>query len=300
MVANMVTAQLTPVGVGIHNVLIATDFSRHSKVALDFGLELAHRDQVQAYVVFVVPSDEFLMAGPEAYQAAKEAARRDLLELKYELRKAHSYEEGEDYHLFLLEGEVTQSVLDFAHQKHIDLIVVGTHGRSGLGKMLMGSVAERIFRQSPVPVVTVGPQLHRLSRGLAPKNILLAADFSTASERAVRYASVLASEHGAKLTLLHVLEQAELKGLAGREHAMPLIEEKLAGLLAEDHGNLKFCCRTEVGRVVPTILHTAAEIEADLLVMGVRPWTGLLDRLMWPHAYAVVREAPCPVLTVRG
>src|SRR5271157_6028603 len=97
----MVTAQLTPVGVGIRNVLIATDFSSCSNLALSFGLELAHGYQANAYVVFVVPGDELMVAGPEAYAAAKDAARRDLLELKQELRKKHSYIEGEDYHLFL-------------------------------------------------------------------------------------------------------------------------------------------------------------------------------------------------------
>ena len=102
-----------------------------------------------------------MVAGPEAYAAAKDAARRDLLELKHELRRKHSYLEGEDYHLFLLEGEVAQSILDFAHQKEIDVIVVGTHGRSGLGRALMGSVAERVFRHSPVPVLTLGPHLQR-------------------------------------------------------------------------------------------------------------------------------------------
>ncbi len=143
----MATAQLTPVGVGIHNVLIATDFSSCSNLALSFGLELAHGYRANAYVVFVVPADEFMMAGPEAYIAAKEAARRDLLELKHELRKKHSYIEGEDYHLFLLEGDVAQAILDFAQQKQIDAIVVGTHGRGGLGRALMGSVAESVFRQ---------------------------------------------------------------------------------------------------------------------------------------------------------
>ena len=74
----MPTAQLTPIGVGIHNVLIATDFSSYSNQALDFGLKLAKGYKAPAYVVFVVPSDQFILAGPEAYVAAKEAARRDL------------------------------------------------------------------------------------------------------------------------------------------------------------------------------------------------------------------------------
>ena len=71
-------------------------------------------------------------------------------------------------------------------------------------------------------------------------------------------------------------------------------------MIGKDAKGLRLCCRIEIGKVVPTILQTAAEIEADLLVMGVRPWSGLLDRLMWPNAYEIVREAACPVLTVRG
>src|SRR3974390_1878547 len=134
----MATAQLTPVGVGIHNVLIATDFSSCSDLALSFGLELAHGYQANAYVVSVLPRDQFMLAGPEAYVAAKDAARRDLLELRQELRKKHSYLEGEDYHLFLLEGDVADAILHFAGQKEVDVIVVGTHGRGGLGRALMG------------------------------------------------------------------------------------------------------------------------------------------------------------------
>ncbi|MGA7459420.1 MAG: universal stress protein, partial [Candidatus Korobacteraceae bacterium] len=87
----MVTAQLTPVGVGIHNVLIATDFSTYSNTALKFGLQLARSYKATAHVVFVVPADEFLIAGPEAYVAAKDAATRDLDELKAELQSKHSY-----------------------------------------------------------------------------------------------------------------------------------------------------------------------------------------------------------------
>jgi nucleotide-binding universal stress UspA family protein len=296
----MVTAQLNPVGVGIHSVLIATDFSRCSSVAVNFGLELAHEYQANAYLVFVLPSDDFLLAGPDAYVAAKDAARRDLLQLKAELQHTHSYTEGEDYHLLLMEGDVAQSILDCARQNKSDVIVVGTHGRSGLGKMLMGSVAERIFRQSPVPVMTVGPHWHRPGRGFAPRNILLAADFTPASESAAQYAGTLAREHSAKLTVLHVLEDAQLKGIADRAVVMQGIEQKLAALMGRDADGVQLCCRVEVGKVVPTILRTEVEIDADLLVMGVRPWSGFRDRLMWPNAYEIVREAACPVLTVRG
>ncbi len=296
----MATTQLTRVGVGIHNVLIATDFSHCSNQALNLGLELARGYRANAYVVFVIPGDEFMVAGPEAYAAAKDAGRRDLLELKAELRKTNRYIEGEDYRLFMLEGDVAQAILDFAHQKEIDMVVVGSHGRSGLGRVLMGSVAERIFRQSPNPVLVVGPHVNRSARAGPPKTILVPVDFTPVSEQAARYAVAMVKEHNATLTMLHVIERWPTQAQADRARVMQALREKVENLISEEAKGLQCSFRIEVGRLVETVLYTASEIEADLLVMGVRPRTALLNRLMWPHAYEIVRLAACPVLTVRG
>ncbi len=294
----MATAQLTPTRVGIHNVLIATDFSHCSKDALEFGLQLAKTYHAQAYVVFVVPTDQFLIAGPEAYVAAKDAGRRDLVELKAELKRAYSYIEGEDYHLYLLEGDVSQSILDFAHQMHIDLIVLGTHGRRGLGKALIGSVAESIFRHSPVPVLTLGPQGRRTPHVDLARNILLAADFTPASASAARYAVALAHKNQAELTLLHVASPKEVAHNQDRAAVLQGMKCKLAELLGPDPG-VDCSLRVEVGPVASTILHTACEIQADLVVMSVKTSMGLLDRLRSPNSYQVVSESCCPVLTLR-
>jgi len=296
----MATIQLTPAEVGIHNVLIATDFSHCSSQALHFGLELVHEYQAKASVVFVLPTDEFMIAGPDAYAAARDAACRDLLELKTELRKKYSYIEGDDYHLFMLEGDVAQAILDFACQRKTDLVVVGTHGRGGLGRAFMGSVAERIFRQSPVPVLIVGPHLKPKAQSGRPRNILVPVDFSPASEQAARYAVALVKEHDAKLTMLHVIERWPTQAQSDHRGMMQALREKARSLISEEANYLHFNIRIEVGRVVETVLYTANGIDADLLVMGVRPRTGVLNRMMWPHAYEIVREATCPVLTVRS
>ncbi len=295
----MVTAQLTPVGVGIENVLIATDFSTYSNTVLQFGLQLARSYDAAAYVVFVVPADESLMAGPQAYVAAKEAAARDLEELSAELSRKHSYVEGRDYHLCLLEGDVAHTILDFAHRKRVDLIVLGTHGRGGLGKALMGSVAEKVFRQSPVPVLTLGPHLRHSTRDHSPRNILVAADLTPASARAAHFAATLARESQAKLTLLHVVDAKKLEPVPDKAAARRAIELRLEELAAPPCQGFECATRVEVGRVVPTILHVLNEMEADLLVIGVHPSRGLLDRLMFPHAYELVCESPCPVVTLR-
>jgi nucleotide-binding universal stress UspA family protein len=281
-------------------VLIATDFSHCSNLAVSFGLELAHSYVANAYVVFVLPADQFMVAGPDAYDAARDMARRDLLELQQELRRRHSYIEGEDYHLFLLEGDVAESILDFAQQKKIDVIVVGTHGRGGLGRALMGSVAERVFRQSPVPVLTLGPHLQRIARAGSPRNILVPVDFTPASQRAARYAVALAKEHNATLTLLHVIERLPAKAQVSTGLVMQGLREKVENLVREYGEGLRCKVRVELGRVVETILYTANSTETDLVVVGVKPRKGPLNRLMWPHAYEIVREASCPVLTVRG
>jgi nucleotide-binding universal stress UspA family protein len=294
----MATAQLTPVGVGIHNVLIATDFSSYSNQALDFGLKLAKGYNAQAYVVFVLLSDEFMLAGPDAYVAAKEAARRDLENLKVELEKCRSCLEGEDYHLYLLEGEVAPSILQFAHEKNIDLIVVGTHGRGGFGKAILGSVSELVFRGSSVPVLTIGPHAGHVHHALEPKNILVAADFTPASERAAQYAAGLASKHHSRLTLLHVVNPKEMQHRRDRDRMMQALEANLQALVGPEPC-VPCTSRIESGRVVPTVLRIAAELEADLLVVGVRPAVPVLSRFMWPNAYEIVRQSPCAVLTVR-
>jgi len=296
----MATARLTSARVGIHNVLIATDFSRYSDVALNFGLELARDYKATAYVASVIPTDEILLAGPDAYVAAKDATRRDLLELKASLARTNSYVEGRDYHLYMLEGAVAEALLDFAGSRQIDLMVVATHGRSGLGKVLMSSVAEKVFRQSPVPVLTIGPHVRQATHRKAPRNILVPADFNPASERAVRFAVTLAREHKATLTLLHVLSSAAVNGVSDRAAMEQGIKAKLVELMGRTAAGVQYSMRVEAGRVETTILEMADKLRADLLVMGVRPWTGILDRLMWPHAYEVVRESPCPVVTVRG
>jgi len=240
-----------------------------------------------------------MLAGPEVYVSARDAAGRDLQKLKAELERTYSYQEGSDYEVCLLEGEIAQAILDFARDRCVDLIVVGTHGRGALPKVLLGSVAEQVFRNALVPVLTLGPELCGWALRDEPKVILVPTDFTPASRRAVQHALALAQQHNSQLTLLHVIDPKRLQHLPDPAAVERGIQARMAELLGREAENPRCSIRIVVGRVSQIILQTAIEQAADLLVMGVRPSSGVLDRLMIPHAYDVVRHSPCPVLTIR-
>ena len=295
----MATAQLTPIGVSIRNVLIATDFSRCSSAAFHLGLQLSKAYNATAHIVFVLPNDPYLLAGPEAYVAARDAARRDLEDLESEVRRTYGEIPYDNYHLFLLDGEVADAILNFARQKEIDLIIMGTHGRSALPKALLGSVAERVYRHSPVPVLTLGPAVCRTAATGDPQSILVAASFTPASLRAVQFAAGLAHQHKSHLTLVHVLDPKTLSHVADRAAAEREAETRLREMLGGENQGLHCTVCVEVGSITQKIVEVARKQAADLLVMGVRRYGGVLDRLAIPHAYEIVRESPCPVLTLR-
>ncbi len=295
----MATAELATTGVGIHNVLIATDFSHHSATVLNYAFNLVRRYGAHAEIVYVLPTDEYALAGPEAVSAAKDAARRDLLELKTHLRSSHGFEDAVDYRVSMLEGPVTDCLLDWAHEKKIDLIVVGTHGRGGLGKVIPGSVAEKVFRHSDIPVLTVGPHVRSLIEVDRAHRILVPCDLTPRSHPAVQLAAALARQNRAKLTLLHVVENFT-KGMTPSSESARQAKEALARIVGKSGEVVDVIYRIEYGKISSTILRTASEIDADLIVLGVRPSSGVLDRFQWPIAYELVCQAQCPVLTVRG
>ena len=184
-------------------------------------------------------------------------------------------------------------------ERHIDMVVVGTRGRAGVAKLLMGSVAEDIFRQAPCPVLTVGPKLRRGRTLEGPTRILFSTGFSGHSLAAGGYALSLAQHHQGTLTLLHVVttptEQAQ------RQQVAHDAEHRLRSLIAPDvplaHA-AQFV--VEFGTAADCILHAAKQHKPDVIVLGIRQREGFARRVRWATAYEVVRHAPCPVLTVRA
>ena len=187
--------------------MFATDFSSYSNAALPYALAVAHQYGVKLYAAHVLSTEAYLFATPETWPALveqhEEREQIDFARLEAHLR-------GVPHEVLSPVGDISDVLFRLIHDHNIDLLVLGTHGRTGLPKLLMGSVAEKIFRHCSCPVLTVGPHVPRGEKRVAEFNrILLATDFSDESLAAVPYAISLAQEHQAHLSLLHVLQEPE-------------------------------------------------------------------------------------------
>ena len=166
-------------GLGPRSVLIATDFSEASEKPLRHALIIARHFGAKFHLAHVVSSIGYTLAGPPALNLACEAASRDAEKLEQELVD-HGWLAGMEHEFLVREGIVWQELETLVREKHADLLVIGTHGRKGLGKLLLGSVAEHLFRHADCLVLTVGPrsfQNSSLENLNAPRTYLFATDF---------------------------------------------------------------------------------------------------------------------------
>jgi nucleotide-binding universal stress UspA family protein len=300
MERNLVNTE-TKQRVSLSKMLVATDFSEISDRALDYAIALARRYDAQIYVAHVIPPDPFQFAEPQFAQAAYEKVREeaeqrigDIL-ISGKLRGVH-------HEVLMTDGAVWPSLEKMVAEHDIDLIVAGTHGRSTFKRVLMGSVAEEIFRRANAAVLTVGPAVKSCRQTeMAFNNILFATDFGAGAERAAAYAFSLAQEHNAHLTLLHVIESGPVytREVETRLRDINILRMKqFMPQGTEDWCKPEF--RVVFGLAVPEILKTAEETKADLIVMGTKARNMLAGHGTMTIAYNLVTTANCPVLTVRG
>jgi nucleotide-binding universal stress UspA family protein len=209
---------------------------------------------------------------------------------------------GINTEVLIEEGDI-QSRLDKAIKEHnTDLVIIGTRGRTGLAKMLLGSVAEEIFRTVPCPVLTVGQ--HSEARKANIREILFATDFASEGPAAAAYAISLAQEFEARLTLLHVVPEpkpGELVSWSDVQDSSKKLLRKLVPSEAEAWCKPEYF--VEHGDPGERILDLANLREVDLIVLGARPEKGVpgaATHLPIAVAHKVVAHANCPVLTVRN
>jgi len=287
--------------VSLTKILVTTDFSEVSDRALDYAIALARRYDARIYLTHIITPDPFQFAEPQLAQATYEKVRQAAEEGMTDILISGKLR-GVPHEVLLEEGNVWPTLEKLIIKHEIDLVVAGTHGRGKVQKILIGSVAEEIFRQADTAVMTVGPAVKgELPKEIELTHILFATDFGPGAERAAAYAFSLAQEHNAALTLLHVVESGAgytEEGIARQREINAVRMRKLMPAGTEDWCKPEF--RVTFGSAVEEILIAARESKADLIVMGAKPRKNLAGHVPLTIAYNVVTKALCPVLTVRG
>lgn len=287
--------------IALQNILCATDFSPVSDAALTHSLSIARRYDSRVYVAHVIRPDAYQLVPPDAMGMALEQTRRYAEEQMARLLVSGCLR-GIPHQVLMAQGELWPALSDMIEKHEVDLLIVGTHGRTGVRKLLLGSVAEEVFRMSPRPVLTVGPKV----AGEVPsetefRHILYATDFTPHSDAATAYAFSLAQEHQAHLTLAHVVREEADFSPRNRARLTELFTQQLRHLVPEE---ADLWCEPETtvefGEPADQILRVAKRQQADLIVLGVRRSATFAGHLPPATAYTVVCQSFCPVLTVRG
>jgi nucleotide-binding universal stress UspA family protein len=283
----------------LKNILFATDFSQAADAAALIAIQIARRYGAKVYGVHVNRFDDYTAAAPNAWAAIAEAAEK---ETKDDAGRLNEQLQGIEHETVIEQGRLWNVMSELIEKKEIDLVVMGTRGRTGFGKTLLGSVAEQILRQSPCPVLTVGPHVNPWSdEYVKMREILYATDLAADTPVAAPYAVSLAQENQARLVLLHVIEDPKAGDLVDSPEVVDLKERKLQRLVTEQAG--LWCEPTyivEQGSAAEKILDVAKRRPTDLIVLGARPAKGLATHMNIGTVHKVVSQAKCPVLTVRG
>jgi nucleotide-binding universal stress UspA family protein len=299
----------------VKNVLFATDFSEASEAALPYVAAFSSCLGSHIHLTHVLPDVTFLRPGapdPAAIGSIYEDAHSGTQEKMRRLeRRLRDY----PHHSYVRHGEIPPVVSELVRELEIDLVIAGTHGRTGLGRLIMGSVAEEILRLAPCPVLTVGPNvigaavrnMAHYDRGLPPppvaiRDILYATDFKQPSNEAITLAVSLAREFHAHLSLLHVIDDygdhmSENPGPV--DIALRMLQELIPANTGLQHAPEVLA---QFGMPAEAILQTAAERETDLVVLGARPANSprAATHFNGGVAHRIIVGANCPVLTVRA
>jgi nucleotide-binding universal stress UspA family protein len=276
------------------NVLFATDFSPGSLHALPYVAGMAKTFGSTVHLCHIIAPTPLAAgaAAPRLYEATGQDVTEHLATLLHA-----PLLEGLNGKLVLAEGAIEEELLKVVRQRNIDLVVAGTHGRTGWRKLLLGSVAEAMRRVTTCPILTVGPA-QTFRDGVLFKRILFPTDLSRESKSILPYLTLLAEKYGSRVTVLHVLPKeaginrdAKALGEPVRKNMIQAFQSDLAPSGPE--------FIVESGDIVDTVLRVAQEKNADLIAMGIRNAFVPGTHLRSSKAYGIIAGAHCPVLTSR-
>jgi nucleotide-binding universal stress UspA family protein len=288
-------------------ILLPADFSENSREAFRAACSLAREDKARLFVVSVAEPDWVaegpVFLGQSSVQFYKERRDEHRLEmLKQNLRDAYAPGRPINVEYHARDGDICEEILAMAREIGADLIVMGTHGRTGMNWLLSGSIATAVLRQAPCPVLAV--KFNAAARSLGDARVIIhPTDFSENSRPALKVARSLARDLGARLLILHVTPPAILlDGTVAGEIDPSAYRASLEELRSSlDGPDLKYPIETRLilGLDQEEILRTAEEVGCDLIVMGSHGRTGLGRLLMGSVAESVMPRASCPVMIVK-
>ena len=295
-----------------NRILCPVDFSESSTRALAHAAALARWYDAQLTVLHVVPTFDPMQIQSEVgipVQIVNPMTREEIVEsMRPFLAGAGVAPEA---HITTEAGDASTTIVDQALTTRADLIVIGTHGRRGFKRLLLGSVTETVLHEAPCPVLTVSPHTGAATSDVVTfKRILCPIDFSPSALQALGFALDLARQADGRVTLLHVFEwlpedeprsSAHFNVPEFRAYMVKDATERLRTLVTEE--SRAWCEIDDVvvsGRAHREILRVAEAKSSDLIVMGAQGRGGVGLALFGSTTQQIVRSAACPVLTVRG
>jgi nucleotide-binding universal stress UspA family protein len=285
------------------NILVATDFSDSSRAALFEAIDLAKPNESRIHAVHVVTYLE------DVFRAARypipDTKWRKSLQERVEKFFPKSLYLNSGRHT-LIGGSIAEEILNFAAAHHCELIVTGTHGRSGLGRLLMGSVTNKLVRESHVPIMSVPEQRMEMSGLQIVKRILVAMDLSSTSTKVIKFAVEFASSLEAEIHLIHVIDPPRIETY---KRTLPIadvidstcelnVDSSLQEMLEKYDLFTKAKVRTCIGDTAQEILRYAQQENCDYIVMGTHRRKELERALSGSVTASVLAETQVPIFTI--
>lgn len=294
-------------------ILVPTDFSEYSQRALQYAAALAKISGGSIECVHVIDMTFLSPYGPSGvYSSAtdlkgtmKSLRARSQKELEFFVRKEHV--QGFDVKGHLLEGIAGDEIVKLAGEIHADLIVIPTHGRSGLDKMVFGSTYERVLRTATIPVLALKPEGPSIGKDgtLSLKRVLCPIDFSSFSESSLPMARTLAKHFGATLVLAHIVDtrfdypEWAAEVAVNNSPALLKAAKEHVDRVAAGMPDVKTEVHVSNGVPARTLVELTASGKADLVIMPTHGRKGIAHLLLGSVTERVTRGAHCPVLTIR-
>jgi nucleotide-binding universal stress UspA family protein len=287
-------ATMNPVAVTFERILVPTDFSDISQRALEYAKVIAKAGNSELLLVHVNPPVDLITSPEAAWIDVTEV--QSLQEEQLEQSGVALRSEGFRAQAISLTGPLYQELLSAVKQHKVDLIVLGTHGKKGLERLMLGSDAEAVLRHAGCPVLSVGPAVANLKDKMWPiREVICPTTLQTRSAATVAYAQKLAATYEAELVLFHVKSSSE------PEDGVDWIsfEDAVHYYLPEDLRQRSWL-RTRLATASPgtSIVDLVKQRNSDLIVMGVNPASSAATHLTRGTAAKVLAEAPCPVMTI--